>query len=62
MVITNSTMRIKMINSASFPWEVCSIDKILDNYDNKTKFYLSPEEIEYIKSPARNTKLPNPKT
>ena len=62
MVITNSTKRIKMINTASFPWEICSIDKILDKYDNKTKFYLSPEEIEYINTPVRNVKLPNPKT
>lgn len=62
MVITSSTKRIKLINTASFPWEMCAVDKILDNYDNTTKFYLSPEEVDYVKTPARNAKLPNSKT
>ena len=34
-----------MINVYSFPWETTSLDKVLDKYDNTTKFYLSPEEI-----------------
>ena len=44
MVITNRK-DIQMISVASFPWEISSMDKILDTYDQKTKFYLSPEEI-----------------
>ena len=43
-----------MINVASFPWELSSMDKILDNYDNKTQFYLAPEEIELLNKKSRN--------
>ena len=42
IVITNQKC-LKMINIASFPWELSSIDKILDKYDKETKFYLAPE-------------------
>ena len=41
MVITDQKA-LKMINIASFPWELSSMDKILDKYDTTTKFYLSP--------------------
>lgn len=44
MIIT-TTNKIKMINLYSYPWEITSMDKIMDKYDNKTKFYLAPEEI-----------------
>lgn len=53
IVITNQK-NLKIINIASFPWELSSIDKILDKYDNKTKFYLSPEEIDYINKGTRS--------
>jgi hypothetical protein len=43
MVITSSTKKIKMINTCTYPWETTSVDKILDKYDNTTKFYLAPE-------------------
>lgn len=32
-----------MINIYSFPWENTALDKVLDKYDNTTKFYLAPE-------------------
>ena len=41
MVITDRKA-VQMINVASFPWKLSSMDKILDKYDNTTKFYLSP--------------------
>lgn len=47
IVITNK-QGLKLINLASFPWELTSMEKILDKYDNTTKFYLSPEEIDYL--------------
>jgi len=62
MVITSSIKKIKMINVYSFPWETTSLDKVLDKYDNKTKFYFAPEEIEFLNSPSRNATFPNPKT
>jgi hypothetical protein len=49
-----------MINVASFPWELSSIDKILEKYDIKTKFYLSPEEIDYLNNRTR-TKISDSK-
>lgn len=48
MVITTSSQKIKMINIYSFPEEIPAVEKILDQYDNKTIFYLSPEEIKYV--------------
>jgi len=42
MVIIPKGENIKMINVYSFPWETTSLDKILDKYDNTTKFYLAP--------------------
>lgn len=33
-----------MVNVASFPSEKTAIDKITENFDNRTVFYLSPEE------------------
>ena len=30
------------------------MDKILDKYDNTTKFYLSPEELELLSSRSRS--------
>jgi serine/threonine protein kinase len=62
MVITSSTKKIKMITTYSFPWEMTSIDKILEKYDNTTKFYLAPEEIQFVSSPSRTSNLPSPKT
>ena len=59
---TNSDRKIKMINNYTSPMEISPIDKIMEKYDNTTLFYLSPEEIIYINSPARNEKVPNPKT
>lgn len=53
IVITNQKS-LKMINLASFPWELSSIDKILDKYDHKTKFYLAPEEIDFINKGTRS--------
>jgi len=53
MVITDRK-NIQMINIASFPWELSSTDKILDKYDNTTKFYLSPEEIDMLSKKSRN--------
>lgn len=41
MVVTSSK-KIKMINLYSYPWELTSIDKILEKYDKTTKFYLAP--------------------
>jgi hypothetical protein len=52
MVITNQR-EIKMINVASFPWELSSTDKILEKYDNTTKFYLAPEELESLNRKSR---------
>ena len=62
MVITTSTKKIKMINLYSYPWESTSLDKVLEKYDKTTKFYLAPEEIDYIASPSRTSSLPTPKT
>lgn len=53
IVITNQKA-LKMINLASFPWELSSVDKILEKYDQTTKFYLSPEEIEFINKGTRS--------
>ena len=52
MVITNQR-EIQMINLASFPTETSSLDKILDNYDKKTIFYLAPEELELLNKKSR---------
>ena len=52
MVITDRKA-IEIINVASFPWEISSMDKILDKYDNSTKFYLAPEEIESLNNKSR---------
>ena len=52
MVITDRK-NIQMINVASFPWELSSTDKILEKYDNTTKFYLSPEEINMLTKKSR---------
>lgn len=62
MVITSSTKKIKMINIYSYPQEYTPVDQILDHYNKDKKFYLSPEEIAYINSPARTSSIPNPKT
>lgn len=59
IVITNEK-KIKMINIASFPWEISSIDKILEKYDNTTKFYLSPEQIDFLNKKTR-TKISDAK-
>lgn len=52
IVITNQK-DLKMINVASFPWEYSSMDKILEKYNNTTKFYLAPEEIDYLNKTNR---------
>lgn len=39
MLVTRNH-EIKMVNIASFPKERTSIDKILEGFDNTTKFYL----------------------
>ena len=41
MVVTHS-QQIKMVNIASFPWELTALDKVLDKFDNTTPFYLAP--------------------
>ena len=53
MVITDRKV-IQMINLASFPWEISSLDKILDKFDNSTKFYLAPEELELLSKRSRS--------
>lgn len=47
IVITNKQV-LKLINLASFPWELTSMEKILDKFDSTHKFYLAPEEIDYL--------------
>lgn len=62
-IVITSNKQLKMISVASFPWEKTSIEKILDDYDNKTVFYLAPEEINYIQSKgALKGHYPNAKT
>ena len=59
-----------MINVGSFPWEITSIEKIVDKYENKVVFYIgiyfhniAPEEVQYVKSKGYGgEKFPNSRT
>ena len=41
-IVLTSKEKLKMVNTASFPWELTALQKITENFDNTTRFYLAP--------------------
>ena len=50
-----------MISIASYPWEKTSLEKKLDDLENKI-FYFAPEELKFLKTDGGRVDLPNAKT
>lgn len=38
-ILVTTGSELKMVNVGSFPWEITSLEKVLDKFDNKTIFY-----------------------
>lgn len=55
-----------MVNVGSFPWEITSMEKVLDKFDNKTVFYFCKHILmqphkksnKYLPKGMEKTKFP----